>query len=155
MRKTNALCLAMVTLMMSTPASGFQRRGAPDLARYADKYPSDAVAGVRFLNHPTVRAAAQNAAPNARIRRQILREGTSAPIAVNNLMVLSHACEPHNCGPHQWAILIGRRTPVHIICYQADGEELGRWYRRGRQIATGQGCASEPQNVPEAVRSQL
>jgi len=57
-----------VAALLAVPANGHQRRGGPDLARYAGRYPFDRVAGVRFLEHPRVRQAVATAAPTPGIR---------------------------------------------------------------------------------------
>ena len=150
-----AFAVAAAGALLACPSASAQPRGAPDLARYEGKTPFDPVAGVRFLSHPLARRAVANAAPSARMRNRILREGTSAPIVVTADMVLANACEPHNCGPHNWSILVGRRSPVHIVCYLANGASVARWYRRGRQIATSESCASDASQVPSAVVNQL
>lgn len=139
----------------ATPATAFQG-GPPDLARYAGRYPFDRIGGVRFLSHPIVRQAVANAAPSAAIRNRILAQGTSGDIVVTPEMVLAWACEPHNCGPHNWSIAIGRRNQAHFVCYQPDGTESGRWYRRRRLVAeTEGGCPFEAANVPRAVLDAL
>lgn len=155
MRRTMIAAAMLGAMLAATPSGGQPRRGPPDLARYAGKYPFDSIGGVQFLRHPAVRQAVADAAPTARIRTRILTQGTSGPIEVDDRMILAWACEPHNCGPHQWSILIGRRSRVHIVCYQPTGSETGSWYRRGHRIATGEGCPSEIANVPAAVRAQL
>ena len=141
-------------LAVATPAAGLQRRNPPDLARYAGHYPFDRVAGVRFLDHPAVRAAVAEAAPTPRVRARILAEGTSGLIFVTPTMVLTWACEPHNCGSHNWSIVIGRRSGARLICYKPDGQPA-RWYRRQRVVATGDGCPFEVADLPAAIVNAL
>ena len=153
MRRGICLTLAAAALLAG-PALGVQRRGAPDLSRYSGRYPFDRVGGVRFLDHPLVRRAVANAAPSARISARILAQGTSGVIVVTRTMVLAWACEPHNCGSHNWSIVIGRRNRAQFVCYKPDGGRA-RWYRRHRPIAGGGGCPFEAAEVPVAVRGAL
>ena len=141
-------------VLMPGPASSLQRRGAPDLARYAGRYPFDPVGGVRFLNHPLVRRAVANAAPSGRIGARILARGTSGEIIVTRTMVLAWACEPHNCGSHNWSIAIGRRNRAQFVCYKPD-RGSARWYFRRRAVASGEGCPFEAAEVPTAVLGAL
>lgn len=141
-------------VLVAAPASSLQRRGAPDLARYAGRYPFDPVGGVRFLNHPLVRQAVANAAPSARIRARLLARGTSGKIIVTRTMVLASACEPHSCGSHNWSIAIGRRNQAQFVCYKPDGGRA-RWYFRQRVVASGGGCYFEAAEIPAAVLRAL
>lgn len=154
MRRNLYLTMAAAAMLLAVPASGFQRRGAPDLARYAGRYPFDRVAGVRFLDHPVVRQAVAGAAPSPRIRVRILREGTSSDIKVTRAFVLASACEPHNCGSHNWSIVIGRRNRAQFVCYKPDGGSA-RWYRRQRMVAGGDSCPFEAAGIPTAVLGAL
>jgi hypothetical protein len=149
-RSSIYLAMAATAALLAAPALGLQRRGAPDLSRYAGRYPFDRVGGVRFLNHPLVRQAVANAAPSVRIRARILREGTSGLVVVTRAMVLAWACEPHNCGSHNWSIVIGRRNQAQFVCYKPDGG-TARWYRRQREVAGGDSCPFEAAEVPAAV----
>ena len=154
-RRVALVVLAMASVaLLTAPASSLQRRGAPDLARYAGRYPFDRVDGVRFLNHPLVRQAVANAAPSPRVRSRILAVGTSGIIVVTRAMVLARACEPHNCGSHNWSIVIGRRNQAQFVCYKPDGGSA-RWYRRQRVVAEGGGCPFEGAEVPAAVLGAL
>ena len=105
---------------------------APDLADYAGKYPSDAVGGTTFLEHPDVIAGVEQAVRDAAVRDWVLSPDTvQSPISTAAAMLLSQACEPHNCGDHTWTILIHIETGATDVCYH-DAAEMGfdqsRWY---------------------------
>jgi hypothetical protein len=104
---------------------------APDLGDYAGKYPSDAVGGTVFLEHPSVVAGVEQAVGDAVVRGWVLSPDTvQSPIVENAGMLLSQACEPHNCGDHTWTILIHVETGATDVCYH-DAAEMGfdqsRW----------------------------
>lgn len=105
---------------------------APGLADYAGKYPSDRVGGVSFLEHPLVVAGVGKAVGDRPIRDWILSPDTvQSPIVDSAGVLLSQACEPHNCGDHTWTILIHVETGATDVCYH-DAAEMGfeqsRWY---------------------------
>jgi hypothetical protein len=117
----------------------------PDLALYADKYPTEAVNGVSFLHHPSVRAAVEAAVPAASIRSRILdREGQQTPIALRGGRLVSWGCEPHNCNDHEWTIFIDRTGSSAEICYHV-GHMMGsrsRWFSSAgpSQLRPDEGC---------------
>jgi hypothetical protein len=105
---------------------------APDLGDYAGKYPSDAVGGTVFLDHPVVVEGVEQAVPDTAVRDWVLGpDSVQSPIAEIAGMLLSQACEPHNCGDHAWTILIHLETGTTDVCYN-DAAEMGfdesRWY---------------------------
>jgi hypothetical protein len=121
---------------------------APDLADYAGKYPSDAVDGTVFLEHPTVIAGVEQAIRDAAVRTWVLSPDTvQSPIVESAGMLLSQACEPHNCGDHSWTILLHIETGATDVCYH-DAAEMGldqsRWYlAQGETEMRAGACPSE------------
>ena len=135
-----SLLTALTGLIAADPSA------APaDLSIYADKYPTDAVAGVSFLHDPRVRAAVEAAVPSALIRSRILdREAQQTPVALRGDRLISWGCEPHNCNDHEWTILIDTAGASVEICYRL-GERMGtrsRWFRTGgpSQLRPIEGC---------------
>jgi hypothetical protein len=125
MRTIVAVVIAAVAATGPAPA-------APDLDQYAGKYPSDEVAGTSFLDHPVVIAGVEQAVPDAAVRNWVLGpDSVQSPIVESAGMLLSQACEPHNCGDHTWTILIHIETGATDVCYH-DAAEMGfdqsRWY---------------------------
>lgn len=116
------------------------------LSPYVGRYPFDEVSGVTFLAQPAVRAAVEAAVPDATIRGWILeRAGPQAPIALKEGRLLSWGCEAHNCGPHQWTVLIDPAGAAAEICYHEDAMNgRSRWYRAGSapEMRNGE-CPSE------------
>lgn len=120
----------------------------PPLSAYAGHYPFDRVRGITFFDHPRFRAAVTAAVPDRRVRRWIIEpSGPVAPIGRRrDGRLVSWGCEAHNCGPHNWTVLIdaaGRRAEV---CYY-DASVMGqrsRWYAPGRAPALRNGgCPDE------------
>ncbi|MBC7985068.1 MAG: hypothetical protein H7X93_00120 [Sphingomonadaceae bacterium] len=146
--------LFLLTMLPMAAAIAVQSEGPPDLARYVGLYPWDRVSGVRFMDHPLVRRAVRNAAPNGAIVDQIFEDATAGEIVVNGMLVLASGCQPHYCSMHNWSIVIGRRAQAHFICYKPDGQRA-RWYRRHRVVASGETCPFEASDVPPEVLTQL
>lgn len=138
----------LVAIAIAAVAGAGPALAAPDLDRYAGKYPSDSVGGTTFLNHPVVIAGVEQAVGDAAVRDWVLGpDSVQMPIAVSAGMLFSQACEPHNCGDHIWTILIHVETGTTDVCYH-DGAEMGfdesRWYlAQGATEMRPGGCPSE------------
>lgn len=118
----------------ATPANAAAPTPGP-LSAYVGKTTYDAVDGIAFVDRPEVRAAVTSLVPDAAARRWILsRDTTQSPIVMQGAQLYSSACEPHNCGPHQWTILIGPDGSSAEICYHDDRQDQAhsRWYAAGR-----------------------
>ena len=118
------------------------------LGVYVGHYPFDEVNGVTFLAQPQVRAAVAAAVPDDAEIRNLVFEGAgpTAPIARRDGRLLSWGCEAHNCGPHNWAILIDEAGAAAEICYHDDSVdgEGARWCAAGRPVETRSAdCPSE------------
>jgi hypothetical protein len=106
----------------------------PPLSAYVGKYPNEKVQGIAFLQHPTVLAGVRKAVPasDGNIRNWVLAADASlVPIDALGGRVVAHACEPHNCGPHQWSIVVDPNSGAADVCYH-DEETIGTyksfWY---------------------------
>lgn len=114
-----------------------------DLAAYAGKYPFDKVNDVAFFDQPVVKAAIAAAIPEKAVLGWVMgaNGGPSAPIEVKNGKVASWACEQHNCGDHQWTVLIDPAGKAAEVCYQDAATLPGktRWYRAGAAPETREG----------------
>lgn len=109
---------------------------ANPLAPYAGKLPSEAVNGVAFVERPEVRSAIEGMIADEAIRRWVLsKEITTSPIGNANNRLTARACEPHNCGPHEWTISIGTDGSAPEVCYyvQSAGADTSRWFAPGRE----------------------
>lgn len=116
------------------------------LSAYVGKYPRDAVAGTSFIASPQVRAAVEAVVPDEAVRSWVLRENTTqTPIVLRDGRLLSQACEPHNCGDHNWSILIDSAGTTAEVCYhEASMADQSRWYAAGRAPEMRPGnCPSE------------
>jgi hypothetical protein len=145
-KRVVAFAFALAMLAGTVSAAG--RR--PGLALYKGKYPFDRVAGVTFIGHPAVRAAVRRAAPSPAMAATLLSAGVATPIDVSPVWIASGACEPHNCGEHDWAILINRRTGQAIVCHKPEGGRAA-WFKAGRRIGGGDSCPAEIKDVPAAI----
>jgi hypothetical protein len=115
---------------------------AGPLSAYVGKLTSDVVGGSNFVARPEVRGAVESLVPDAAARRWILNpDTTQSPIAMRGGKLYSGACEPHNCGPHQWSILIAPDGTGAEICYHDDAQDPAHshWYAAGRPPETRAG----------------
>lgn len=126
-----------------TPSNGASATpGAGPLTAYLGKLTSDRIGGTTFLDRSEVRTAVQTLVPDAGVRRWLLDpDTTQAPIALRGGRVHSGACEPHNCGPHQWSIELGADGSAPEICYHDDrqDESHSRWFAAGQPPQTRPG----------------
>jgi hypothetical protein len=105
------------------------------LAGYAGRYPNDEVDGETFLDDIRVRAAVAAAVADGEIRGRILDgRGTYGPIRMGGNRLTAPGCESHNCGDHNWAILIDASVDNIEVCYHDAASMAGRsrWYRADR-----------------------
>lgn len=105
------------------------------LAAYVGKYPFDKVDGVAWNDHALVKAGIAASVKDAKALKAITTlAGPAGPIEMRGDKVMSWSCQAHNCGPHQWAVLIDPRTGATDVCYfdeEADAAN-SRWF-----LATG------------------
>ena len=81
--------------------------------------------------------------PDADIRARILdADAVATPIALEQGRVLSYACEPHNCGPHNWAIALTPDGGEAAVCYYDEDRRIARWYPEDFGPAPTGGCPS-------------
>jgi hypothetical protein len=98
------------------------------------------VEGVLFTAHPLVRSAVEAAVADSAVRRWVLSEGTSGEIALRDGRLVSTACEPHNCGEHNWTVLIDPAGTSAEVCYaDLSVDERVTWYAAGRPPEERQG----------------
>lgn len=116
-----------------------------DLSIYAGAYPSDrVVGGSSFIRDPAVRSALNRVVKDRKVRNWVLSDrATATPVETRGRLVRAWACEPHNCGPHHWVILIDRQGRSADVCYfNADASEYSAtWYlNNGRTEVRGGEC---------------
>ena len=125
------------------PADTGADTGGIDLAAYAGKYPFDKVNDVAFFDQPVVKSAIAAAIPDKAVLGWVMGErgGPSAPFEMKNGKVVAWACEQHNCGDHQWTVLIDPAGTAAEVCYQDAAALPGktRWYRAGAAPETREG----------------
>lgn len=113
------------------------------LSGYVGKYPFDKVDGTSFLDLPVVRTAVAGAVSDARIRAWIFdKAGPQAPIAMIDGKIAAWGCEAHNCGPHQWTVLIAPDGGDAEVCYLPDGADKADWYAHGARESRTDACPS-------------
>ena len=114
-----------------------------DLSPYAGKYPFDLVDGAKFIDLPAVREAIEGAVNDSEIRKWMLSEdsGPSTPIALRDGLLISHGCEAHNCGMHNWSLIVRPDGTAAQVCYDESGQTGGaRWYAAGELLTKKDTC---------------
>lgn len=104
---------------------------AGDLTAYVGKFPFDEIGGVTWHDHPMVSAGIRNTVTDTAVLNAMQASGgPSAPIATYKGKVGSWGCQQHNCGDHQWAVLVDPNSGATDVCYH-NAEQTGeasRWY---------------------------
>jgi hypothetical protein len=146
----NAAAASNAAAPTAAPAGNQSAAASGPLAAYAGGNANQEVGGVLFANHPLVRSAVEAAIADPAVRRRVLEPGTAGTIAMRDGRLVSNVCEPHNCGPHNWTILIDPAGGQAEICYHDDATGTGsRWYRAGQEPETRPGdCPSGDQARP-------
>lgn len=115
------------------------------LSRFVGHYPFDKVGEGAFIADASVRRAVEAAVPDPAIRDEVLsKDATAAPIAERGGRLLAWACEPHNCGSHNWTIAITADGSEAAVCYFDEGR--ARWFPEGFKAPAGDGCPSGDDN---------
>lgn len=134
-----------------TPAVTASPDAAPGatvgLDHYLGHYPFDAVDGVSFLAQPAVTKAVVALVPDAAVRALVLGgDGPGAPVTRKDGKLIAWGCETHNCGGHDWAVLIAPDGGDASVCYHdaAAMQDHARWYLApGRSEMRDGDCPSE------------
>lgn len=115
-----------------------------DLSRYIGEYPTEDKAGApSFLRQPQVRGAVAAVVPDKEVRALVLgSDVTATPIALMEGKLVAFGCEPHNCGPHNWAIAIRPDGSGAAVCLYDQDRRIARWYPDKAGPAPVNGCPS-------------
>jgi hypothetical protein len=128
------------------------------LSAYVGKYPFNKVGGYKFITHPTVRSAVDDAVFNKSVKAAVLSDGVAGPIRKQGSLILTWSCEPHNCGSHNWSIaIVGPKGPA-AVCYHDEDlmGDMSAWFLGGvRKFGARGGCPAEMSDVPPNLASLL
>lgn len=109
------------------------------LARYVGKYPEDKVGARSFLDEPLVRDGVARVVDDPAVAKLVLAPATAVPIVARDGQLIAGACEPHNCGEHNWAIRIRPDGARPLVCHKPEGA-APRWYGPTPVGAAKDGC---------------
>jgi hypothetical protein len=118
------------------------------LAAYVGYNPSNIINGVPFVMQQAIVAGVRKAVPDDAVVDWVLDVGaTATPIVLRAGKLISFACEPRNCGTHQWTIFVELSSGAIDVCY-LDMASLrngqARWYlAAGRMEMRAGTCPSE------------
>ena len=150
-----AIQKSLITLALTLPAAN---RAAPSLSAYIGKYPSDKVASISLYDHPKFKRLVSGAAPNGSIRAAILEGGVEGLVQRQGALLVQQACEPHNCGDHEWVVAILLPDGPAAICYHDSSLTgvTGRWFVGGAPVGSTQGCSQGGRpSVPDGISTRL
>jgi hypothetical protein len=123
----------------ATPAPSTSQT-APPLSAYVDKYPFDAVDGVRFVDHPLVRAALERSGASQEALDFIRNDNTVVlPIFELNGRLMSRGFHPASGGDVNWGVLISLDGQRGAVCYSTgvvQNERGADWYIDGDKAFT-------------------
>ena len=123
----------------ATPAPSTSQT-APPLSAYVDKYPFDAVDGVRFVDHPLVRAAMERSGAPQEALDYIRNDNTVVvPIIEVDGRLMSRGFEAASGGDVNWGMLISLDGQRGAVCYSTGVEKYTRgaeWFIDGEKAFT-------------------
>ena len=121
--------------------------GADALSAYVGKYPFDKVDGVTWADQPMVQAGIRKSVTDAAARKAILQwPGPSSPIELIDGKVSAWGCEQHNCGPHQWLVMVDPASGATDVCYydESKSADSARWFlASGKEESRKGNCQKE------------
>ncbi|MEG3163534.1 hypothetical protein U1701_02890 [Sphingomonas sp. PB2P19] len=116
------------------------------LTAYVGKYPHDAVDGVGFYDRSEVANGLVAAVGDPALRERIRgRSGPENPIFQRGKQIAAWGCEAHNCGDHNWTVLIDPTRGKTQVCYH-DTATMGtrsRWYADAAPVLRAGACPAE------------
>lgn len=120
----------------------------PDLSKYVGKYPFDPVDGIAWYDHPVIQAGVKATVKDADIAAVIVdpAAGPSGPIWQAKGKINAWGCEQHNCGDHQWTVMVKPETGKVDVCYADASKTPGqsRWiFADGRDELRDDSCPQE------------
>lgn len=127
---------------------------APALSQYIGRYPFQKVAGLTFTAHPVVRRAVEDAVLDSVVRLRVLNSNqTAGPIAADGEFIINSGCEEHNCGDHNWKIIITRSGRKAAVCYYNEQLTDGaKWFIGGFSVFKQAGISCDNAGFPNPVR---
>ena len=121
--------------------------GGDTLSAYLGKYPFDKIDGVTWADQPMMQAGIRKSVTDAAARAAILQwSGPSAPIELIDGKVSAWGCEQHNCGPHQWLVMVDPASGATDVCYydESKSADSARWFlANGKEESRKGNCQKE------------
>lgn len=120
----------------------------PDLVKYVGKYPFDPVDGIAWYDHPVVQAGVKATVKDPDIAALLVdpAAGPSGPIWQAKGRINAWGCEQHDCGDHQWTVMVKPETGQVDVCYSDATKTPGqsRWiFADGRDELRDDSCPQE------------
>lgn len=119
------------------------------LAGYVGHYPDEPVDGVGFFDRTEVATAIDGAVTDAKLRRTIVRNGgPRTPVFRVGARIASWGCEAHDCGDHNWTVLVDPATGRGEVCVHEGGRT--RWHAGGPPVMRSGDCPSDQAKAGQA-----
>lgn len=136
----NSVVVNISTTANSATVNSSPVAADPGLAAYEGKYPFDKVDGIAFLEQPAVKAAVEAATGDTAVRGFVLSgKGPQSPIVVRDGKLIAWGCEQHNCGAHNWTLMVAPDGTSGELCVV--DEKVGtRWYAGGKPTGSTADC---------------
>ena len=95
------------------------------------------------MEEPAVRAALATSGAGREVTDFIVNgQGPRSPIAMRDGKLMASGCEAHDCGSHDWAMLIASDGSGAEICYHdADAGGPPRWFAGGKVEDKHESCS--------------
>ncbi len=120
------------------------------LDAYVGHYPREAINGVDFYDRTEVATALDNAVGNQTISHLVRSDqGPQTPIFRFGRQIGAWGCEAHNCGGHNWALLVDPVTGRGELCYHDTSDARPtRWFSGGEVTQRSGDCPSDGKATP-------
>ena len=132
---------------MQRPAAIPGQANTTPLSAYVGHYPRDAVAGVDFFDRTEVARTLNTAVGDQKIRSLIVKaQGPTTPIfSLPGDRLASWGCEAHNCGNHNWTVIVADDPKAGRVCYHNERimGNKSRWFAGGAGQLRSEACPSE------------
>lgn len=156
MHRALKLALPVILLGISPVVAG---ELYPSIKAYHGKYAYEEVNGWRFFDDPQRIALIEEASNDAELIALVQSDAVvTSPIEVDpdSLRAIYWACEPKNCGSHNWSLVIDRIGGKAAICHFDDDAGLhGVWHIGHQTSVSDMQCPFALAEVPADVTDAL
>lgn len=146
--------LAISVQTFASSASSRVRGRQPQLTAYVGRVPGS---GRSFVEDSRVIRAVSHTLHDPAIRRTVLNPRTvTQPLTRQDKLLFYWACEPHNCGSHQWNLITSLDGSKAAVCYHDDAaQKETQWFVPGAATLKTQVDCGFQGSIPRQVARAL